>query len=213
MSASQTQIFFLFLHLDERRSNRDYFTGASHSWVPGRRHRAIWSLQAGAASSSSQASADLALHSYSPHVCVCVVQIGWRQWWHSQSCGWLVFSKVAALPPLPWTGLRKRCWVGSQSHRHHWWKGEASQPLKPLFRQTAKEKDSRFLYFSYTFFTKTEGRTVCVLNHLFVCLLGGDPWKSNPSSPSKNLPITGWEEKACVYNWTIIVPGHSLLPV
>lgn len=25
---------------------------------------------------------------------VCVVQIGWRQWWHSQSCGWLVFPRL-----------------------------------------------------------------------------------------------------------------------
>lgn len=81
--------------------------GISHSWVLCRSWRAIWSPQASTASSSSQASSDLALHSYSPHVCACVVQIGWRQWWHSHSCGWLVFSKVTALPPHPWTDLRE----------------------------------------------------------------------------------------------------------
>lgn len=46
--------------------------GASHSWVLCRSWRAIWSPPASAASSSSQANTDLALHSYSPHVCVCV---------------------------------------------------------------------------------------------------------------------------------------------
>lgn len=28
------------------------------------------------------------------HTRVCVVQIGWRQWWHSHSCGWLVFPRL-----------------------------------------------------------------------------------------------------------------------
>lgn len=81
--------------------------GVSHCWVLSRSWRAIWSPQAGTASSSSWTSTDLALHSYSPHECVraCLFQIGGWQWWHSHSCGWIVFPRSQHSPPHPWTDL------------------------------------------------------------------------------------------------------------
>lgn len=45
------------------------------------------------------------------HTCVCVVQIGWRQWWHSHSCGWLVFPRLQHSHPTRGQ-IWGRCWEG-----------------------------------------------------------------------------------------------------
>lgn len=123
--------------------------GASHSWVRRRSRRAIWSPQAGAASSSSQARADLALASYSPHVCVCVVQIGWRQWWHSRSCGWLVFPRLQHSHPSRgqiWgRGAEWACseiLISSGKVKHRW-----GLSLRASLQRTIKWKDTIFFFY------------------------------------------------------------------
>lgn len=73
--------------------------GISHSWVLCRSWRAIWSPQASTASSSSQASSDLALHSYSPHVCVCGPD--WMTTMMTQSFLWVACFFQGHSTPTP----------------------------------------------------------------------------------------------------------------
>lgn len=130
------------------------FVGGSHSWVLCRSRRAIWSPQAGAASSSSQARTDLALHSYSPHVCVCGPD--WMTAMMTQSFLWVAcFSKVAALPSLLWTNLRERCWVGVQRDTQHEWKGEVL-PRATAFRPPFRGRLRETMWHYTTFFLNTK---------------------------------------------------------